>query len=259
VKPISDVAVRAAGLLMEVRRTRQRLPTLPPELRPQTIDDAYLIQDIVVQSLGGIGAWKIVHPAPGAAPRCSPIPASLSWSSPAKISWDAVLRAEVEVELAVRLGQDLPPRGRLYTVDEVFAAIQTVHPALELLGSRFNDRTKVTPLESLADLLSSAGIVFGDGRNDWREFEFSKARLTLAFDEAEIRSTQSGPSTADVMKTLTWLANHAADRCGGLKAGEIVITGARISPVRLTENGLHITARVENVGSVSLHFDPTNS
>ncbi|WP_270933403.1 2-keto-4-pentenoate hydratase [Falsiroseomonas oryzae] len=243
-------AEEAAQLLLEIRRTRTRPAGLPPDLAPRSVEQAYAIQDLVVSRLGGIGGWKIVHPAAGAAPRCSPIPASEIMESGASIAWDALLWPEVEVELAVVIGRDLPPRSVPYEPKDLRRAIAYVTGAFELLGSRFADRTAVSRTESLADLLSSAGVVKGDGTARFETVEFADVAMSLTFDDTVVGAATGGPSTADVLGTLAWLANHACDRTGGLRAGQVVITGARIHPLSLPSRGARLTAHLAGIGQV---------
>lgn len=244
--------IAAAETLLNIRRTRSRLPELPEALRPLTIEEAYAVQDLVVARLGGIGAWKIVHPPAGASPRCSPIPAPAVLRSGATVAWDSLLWPEVEVEIAVTLGQDLPPRALPYETADIVAAISSVNPAFELLGSRFLDRTAISRLESLADLLSSAGVVVGAGVANWQSIEFAAVSMSLLFDDAQAGTANGGPSTAEVLETLTWLANHATGRAGGLRAGQVVITGARVQPVTLPDRNFLMRAEVAQIGSLDL-------
>jgi 2-keto-4-pentenoate hydratase len=253
-RTVAFPAREAAELLLEIRRTRQRPAGLPQRLQPQTVEDAYAMQDVVVERLGGIGGWKIVFPAPGASPRCSPIPASEIVASGAVLDWDAFLLPEVEVEVAVVLGRDLPPRPDPYTPEEIKAAIARVTGAFELLGSRFADRTAATRTESLADLLSSAGVVIGDGDGRFDRTEFADVAMSLTFDGVVVGTASGGPSSSEVLDTLAWLANHACGRCGGLRAGQVVITGARIHPISLPSHGVRMTAQVAGLGHVDATF-----
>ncbi len=243
-------AEAAAALLLEIRRTRARPRGLPAHLTPHGIEEASAIQDRVVARLGGIGGWKIVHPPPGAAPRCSPVPASVIHASGAAFDWDALLWPEVEVEIALQLGQDLPPRARPYAPDEAAAAVARMTVAFEVLGSRFADRTAVTRDESLADLLSCAAVVTGTGDAAFAALDCADVAMTLRFDDAVVGSAAGGPSTAEVLGTLTWLANHACTRAGGLRAGQVVITGARIHPLDLPRRGTRLVARAQGLGEV---------
>ena len=47
-----------------------------------------------------------------------------------------------EAEFAFRMERDLAPRATAYTVAEVLAAVDSLHPAIEIPDSRFNDFTR---------------------------------------------------------------------------------------------------------------------
>ena len=49
----------AADLLLEMRRTQRIERDLPPGLRPHSLDDAYAVQDLVVDGLLPVDAGRI--------------------------------------------------------------------------------------------------------------------------------------------------------------------------------------------------------
>jgi 2-keto-4-pentenoate hydratase len=96
--------------------------------------------------------------------------------------------------------------------------------------------------------------VLGPGRTDGLSLEFATVAMRLRIDGAQVADTAGGATTEAVLGALVWLANHAAARNGGLKAGQIVITGARLGPVPIT--GSTAEAEVEGLGTVSLTLQP---
>lgn len=245
-------AMQAALLLVEARRGGHRLADLPEGLRPTTIEQAYAIQDATIQQLGPIGGWKVGPRRGGADPACAPVSAALIKGSPAQVATGEAPKAEAEVEIAVRLGRDLPPRGTLYEPGDLRAAIAAVVPAIELLSSRFVDRKAATPLSAVADSQSNAAIVLGDDVADWRGLDLAKVAMRLRLNGTEVARTEGGPGTDDVFSALAWLANHVAARTGGLKKGDVVITGARVGPWPLGEAATE--AEVVGLGTVSVSF-----
>ena len=55
----------------------------------------------------------------------------------------ANLMRVAEVELAFRFGAPLPPRDRPYAIGDVMAAVASLHPAIEIPDSRYDDFTVV--------------------------------------------------------------------------------------------------------------------
>jgi 2-keto-4-pentenoate hydratase len=244
--------VQAAALLVEARQSGHRMADLPEDSSPTDIEQAYAIQDATVRQLGTVGGWKVSPMRLGAPPNCAPIAASLIHASPAHFVYGTASTPEVEVEVAVRLGCDLPPRGTAYEADEMRAAIVSLHPAIEILSSRFTDRKAVSPLTALADIQSNAAVVIGMGLQDWQEVELGRVVMRLRIAGEECAATEGGPDTSNVLAALAWLANHVAARCGGLRAGDVVITGARLGPCAVARRPTEIEADVAGLGIVEI-------
>lgn len=247
-------AREAARLLVEARRSRKRLPDLPQPLLPATIEQAYAVQDAIIARLGPIGGWKVGPWRVGEVPACAPIPVRYVHDSPADLPAEDMPDAAGEVEIAVRFARSLPPRTTPYGPEDIRAAIGSAHLAIEIISSRFTDRRAVAPLTGIADTQNNGGIVVGPGRADWSTLDFGAVAMRLERDGVEIATAAGGPSTQDVLLALAWLATHAAERCGGLREGQVVITGARISPNPIA--GSAVTATATGLEPVSLALRP---
>jgi 2-keto-4-pentenoate hydratase len=242
----------AASLLLRAREDGNRIDELADAVRPNTVEQAYAIQDATVRQQGRVGAWKVSPMRPGAPPNCAPIAASHLHASPACIT--GIAAPEVEVEIAVRLGRDLPAREAAYEADEMRAAVAALHPAIEVLDSRFLDRRAVSPFSAMADGQSNAAVVIGDGLEGWGGLDLGRLAIRLRIAGRECAATDGGAGTDNVLAALAWLANHAAARCGGLKKGDVVITGARIGPWSVTELPAEVAADVAGLGNVTITF-----
>jgi 2-keto-4-pentenoate hydratase len=169
---------------------------------------------------------------------------------------DALLQQspEIEVEIAARFFRDLGPRTAVYTIAEVADAIASLHLAFEVISSRFQNRKATAPFSVLADGQSNGAIVYGEGIANWRAIDLGKVPMMLDFEGRTVAAAESGASTELVLHDLTWLANHVAKRSGGLRAGQVVITGARISPVSLPIGASRVRAEAPLIGTVSATF-----
>ena len=197
----------AARFLRGARGQRERPSDLPETLRPRTIEEAYAVQTATVRALGGTGGWKFVARRGDQAPRCAPIPAKTFFEAPAVVPPEGLVGPEVEAEVAVRFARDLPAKRAPYAERDVLAAIGTLHPALEILSSRYDDRTKAHPLSTLADLLSSAGVVLGPGIQGWDRFDLARIAVAMSVDGVEVAKAETGPGNGALLETLTWLVN----------------------------------------------------
>ena len=217
----------AARLLFSARRDpTQRLHSLPEVMRPQTEEQAYLIQRAIMSELAkngdAIGGWKVGSPGPDGPVNCAPLPAVSIQDSPGSVSGSDRL---VEAEVAVRIGHDLPLRDAPYGREEVLAAIASAHPAIEVLQSRYVDAGAVDPLSALADGLSHFGLVVGAAIPDWRALDLGGEQVRLIVDGAEAKTATGNPA-GDMIRLVLWLANEGARWAGGLRAGQVVTTGS---------------------------------
>jgi len=155
-----------------------------------------------------------------------------------------------EVEVAVRLGADLPERATPYAADDIAAAVASVHPALELIRTSFVDRSSAGEFSLLGDLQGNGAIVVGAAVTDWTALDYSTLPTALLLDRREVKQTATGAGRAQILEALAWLANHAAARGLSLKSGVIIITGSRVINDVGTARDVH--GQIAGPGSVSL-------
>lgn len=245
-------AERGADLLIGVHAEGRRLEDLPAGLVPGDISAAYAIQDATMRRLGASGGWKT---SVGRTPDvCSPIPEGRFHPTGARLDATRWIGPRLEVELAVRLGRDLAGRGTC-TAEQVADAIEAVVPAFEIATSRFVDRTAVSPLCVIADLQNNEAVVCGAGITDWRGYEMAGFRGELQIDGvvAHDAKPRHQDDTRTVLRSLAWLAEQAAGRGMPLRAGNVVLLGARLMPVPIVP-GTTAVATVDGLGTVTAHF-----
>jgi 2-keto-4-pentenoate hydratase len=249
-----DEVKQAAEVLVGARREKRRLRDLPEKLRPATLADAYAIQDAAIAMQGSIGGWKVAPFDSDADPICAAIPSGFVRHSPAQFNpSDGLIAPEIEVEIAVRFSASLPRRAEPYRESDVVAAIGSIHLALEILSSRFENRKSLPFLTPIADGHNNGAVVYGAAVTEWRSVDLATVAMSLAFDGRTVRGVDGGPSTSIVLRGLTWLANHTAARTGGLLADQIVITGARIKPTPV-DGAREVVAEAAELGRVSAVF-----
>ena len=76
----------------------------------------------------------------------------------------------VEAEICLKLGHDLEVRDTPFTGAEVLAAVESCHPAIEILQSRFTDSDAQDRLSQLGDFISHGAFVYGTANDEnWRD------------------------------------------------------------------------------------------
>jgi 2-keto-4-pentenoate hydratase len=242
----------AANMLMDARRTGVRLTDLPESLRPTNMEEIDFIQDAMAVAYGDIGGYKIGAATPDSTPSFAPMPAVWISATGSILSSDHWYRI-VEAEIAFLVGEDLPPRSTPYTREEVLDAMQSCHPAIEVLETAFVDPAAASPNSVLADLQRNGGFFYGPAFAGWRTTDFTQERVTLAVD-GSIRVERTGSNTSgDFFRLLVWMANEGAPRTGGLHRGQWITTGSWTGNTPAS-SGSSVDAEFSTTGRVNVRF-----
>ena len=210
-----------ADLLLSARNG----PQLMAGPAPADPGQAYRVQALVMAGLGAIGGWKVGAPGPDGPISCAPLPAATLFRAPHDFDPAVFTQREVESEICFRLGASLPARATPYEAPDVLAAIDTCHPGIEVLQSRFADPDAAGPLAILADFIQSGAYVWGEPIDGWRNIDFARLTVTQTIEGAPTRHATGNPA-GDMTRLLVWLANQGAAWAGGLQAGQILTCGS---------------------------------
>jgi 2-keto-4-pentenoate hydratase len=126
----------------------------------------------------------------------------------------------------------LPKRAESYSAAEVLAAVDTLHPAIEVPDSRYEDFTRVGAAQLIADVACACWFVIGPAtRADWRAVDLAQHRVA-AWRNGALAGQGSGANVlGDPKRALAWIANELCTYGEGLRVGEVVITGTCLTPV----------------------------
>ena len=217
--------LEAANLLLDARRTLVTLDALPADLAPTSLQESFFLQDTLATDYGAIGGYKIGAPSLEATPLFCPMPSR--WIAPSGSTLDGGRYRGLEAEIAFLLGANLPPHATPYSREEVYAAVASAHPAIEVLESALTD--PLLPdlrFQQIADLQMHGGFLYGASIPNWQQIDFAQEKVTLAVD-GSIRVERTGSNTSgDLLRLLPYLANEGAARTGGLRAGQWITTGS---------------------------------
>lgn len=251
--PEESRLIDAADALLDARRSCRFLIDLPANLQPQSLEEAYAIQDRMMAALGEVGGWKIGAPSPDATPMFAPMPRAWIAASGSTLAGERWRYRGLEAEIAFLVGSDLPPRAQPYTREETLAAMASCHPAIEVLESAFTDPSQAAPLAKNADLQVHGGFVYGPAVAKWQSIDFTQEKVMLAVDGV-VRVERTGSNTAgDLLRLLPWLANEGAARTGGLRKGQWITTGSWTGNT-LASSRCAVEVLFSTVGRVDLRF-----
>ena len=230
----------AAETLWQHWKQGTRLDELPAHCRPATRAEGYAIQAEIAQLSGQrVVGWKIAATSKAGqqhiqvdGPIAGCLLAARARESGARIALAGNNMKVAEAEFAFRLGSDLPRRASRYGVDEVLAAVATLHPAIEVPDSRYADFTRVGAAQLIADVACACWFVIGpEARADWRVRDLVQHSVS-AYRNGALAGQGSGANVlGDPRVALAWIANELCTYGEGLRAGEVVITGTCLTPV----------------------------
>ena len=130
----------AAAMLWQHWKQGTRFDELPEQCRPQTRAEAYAMQAELARLSGQeVVGWKIAATSSAGqkhigvdGPLAGRLLANRVLTSGASVSLTDNLMRVAEAEFVFRLAQPLPPRAEPYTVEEVIAAVESLHPGIGL-------------------------------------------------------------------------------------------------------------------------------
>jgi 2-keto-4-pentenoate hydratase len=220
-------ADEAASILFQARKTGKKIPELPANLKPQSIDDVRAIQDAMDRRFPEPVVGYKFHKKPNA-PLCyAPLYPSKIFQSGAKIRAELALTLCIEAEITFRALRDLPPREADYSDDEAMDAFEAC-AAYEIVESQFSDLKKMAtsaPLEVYADHMANGGFVLGEFRRDWRKVDFSKTHVKMYQNGKALADQIGGHPNTQPGSPLPLFANYMRTRTG-IRVGAVIATGS---------------------------------
>ncbi|MGB9365826.1 MAG: fumarylacetoacetate hydrolase family protein [Xanthobacteraceae bacterium] len=226
--------------MWEARRGGKNFVNLPDALKPTSIAEAYLAQEVyhrlaepVYGPVGGVKVatttkvmqqlMGITHPCGGA------IFARTIHTSPARIAKSDFINLRIESEIALKLGQEMSAAKAPWTAESVVPFVAGAMPAYELIEDRNAVYTETNAVSMIVENCWNGGVVIGA----------PKAVNPEAIIGVTGRQTLNGKQIGEGQSenpfaTLAWLANLLAERKRDLKAGMVIITGSVIPTFSIT-------------------------
>ena len=231
---------QAAEILWQNWQRRSRIDELPLDCRPRDRAAGYAVQSELVRLSGqDIVGWKIAATSAAGqkhigveGPLAGPLLANRVLPNGAAVPLAGNIMMVAEAEFAFRFGRSLPRRANQYSQEEVLSAVESLHPAIEVPDSRYNDFARVGAPQLIADTACACWFVLGPAATaDWRSRDLV-THTAVAYRNGEAAATGSGANVlGDPRVALTWLVNELRTYSDGLSQGQFVTTGTCVIPV----------------------------
>ncbi|MBF2760840.1 MAG: fumarylacetoacetate hydrolase family protein [Ectothiorhodospiraceae bacterium AqS1] len=204
--------------------------------RPATIEAAYRIQkhqcaDAGMEQVGwklGATNTKALEALGLESAFAGPLLAPFRRESGASIELPVAQSPVLEVEFSITLGRDIPAQSAPLSAPEIAPMVEHVAAALEVVGCRLPGGLSNGGKVLIAD--GAANIVWVEGERsavDWRSLDLGQHECILTVNGQEkARSSGSMLMWGDALAAAGHLAAHPVVAERGLKAGDIILTGA---------------------------------
>ena len=252
----------AAATLWRHWQQLTRLAELPAPCRPATRAEGYSIQaELARQSGENVVGWKIAATSQAGqqhihvdGPIAGPLLAARALAPGARVPLAGNNMNVAEAEFAFRIGRDLPARAQDYAVEEVLAAVASLHPAIEVPDSRYADFTCVGAPQLIADAACACWFLIGPTVGvDWRARDLVRHGVAAYRNDALAAQGSGANVLGDPRRALAWIANELGRYGAGLRAGDVVITGTCVTPVPVAA-GDRIRMDFGDFGAIAAQF-----
>ncbi|MGH9371033.1 MAG: 2-keto-4-pentenoate hydratase [Vicinamibacterales bacterium] len=230
----------AAGILWRHWRGSTRIDQLPAHCRPRDRAEGYAIQAEVARLSGQrVVGWKIAATSVVGqrhirvdGPLAGRLLSDRVVDHGTAMSLDGNAMKVAEAEFAFRMATSLPRRSAPYMLNEVLAAVDSLHPAIEIPDSRYDNCALVGAPQLIADTACACWATIGPpARMDWRAGDLAAHRVLASRNGVSAGEGRGANVLGDPRQALTWLANELTTYANGLGAGDVVMTGTCIAPV----------------------------
>ena len=257
---MSETAQTAAALLWQHWQARTRVASLPSACRPASRAQGYAVQAALAGLAGQpVAGWKIAATSSAGqqhigvdGPLAGRLFADRMLAPGATVTLAGNQMRVIEAEFAFRMARDLPARQGAYTQADVMAAVESLHPTIEVPDSRFEHFAGAGEAQLIADCACACWLVVGPPMpSRWRSADLAAHPVRVLLGQVEVALGRGANVLGDPRIALTWIANEVARHGPGLKAGDLVTTGTCVAPVGVSE-GDRMRADFGELGSLEM-------
>jgi 2-keto-4-pentenoate hydratase len=257
---------QASIVLRTAWRTGQVLEGLPSDCRPTSRIDGYKVQGVLEEhSDKPLFGWKIAATSIAGqqhigvdGPMAGRLLGEQICQDGAQISLTNNRMRVAECEFAFSFGKTLAPRVTAYSIDEVMAAVASLHPAIEIPDSRYAQFESAGAPQLIADNACAHLFVLGAAATcNWRVLNLRSHAVTASVSgSSKTLKHHHGVGSnvlGDPRFALTWLVNELSSIGVPLQKGQVVTTGTCIVPIAV-EAGDEVLVSFGPIGDVRASF-----
>jgi 2-keto-4-pentenoate hydratase len=254
---VNDDAAEIARRFLSARRAAAGLPAYPGRL-PQTIDQAYAVQDEAIAAWGKpILGWKVgrvLPPLSGrfgtdrlAGPIFDVVPSNGATPEMPVFAEGFVAG---EAEFLLRIGAAPPAGTTRFTLDETAALIDRVHLGIEIASSPLASINALGPTAVISDFGNNNGLLVAGEIADWRSSGFEDWLVSTRVDGVEVGTGRASAFPDGAIGAARFLFELMARRGIKLEAGQWISSGA-VTGVHGARPGQIVEARFGDAAAIA--------
>lgn len=251
-----DKVAQIATAFTKARLGRQGLAEYPGEL-PETLEQAYAIQDVAIQLWPHkVGGWKVggIGGDYAVKLKATKLAGPVFVNQIYKSEWQCIDMpvfadgfAAIEGEVVIFVNMDVPEDKLDWTLEDAENYVGSVHIGVEVASSPFPKINDLGPLVTISDFGNNNGLIIGPELPNWKVSALSDWVVeTFIENESMGMATPPGP-----LDSFRFLLENTARRGMPLKKGMAVTTGA-ITGVHQAYSGQSSFVKCSGVEDVKL-------
>ena len=257
---------KAAETLYNARIRKKRIIELPKDCIPESIKEAYDIQDALTNKyISEDKNTLLIGKKIGCTNKAAQTQLNVKESffgnmfsnniskSNCIINSEEYFSPFVEPEFSFVMKNELDISKAPYNANQVYELILAVIPSIELVDSRYNDWKKVGIHHLIADNAVHAHWIYGEEINNLEDFNFDDHSVDLFINNKLIEKGNSKNVMGNPINSLTWLINKLAEKDKVLPKNFYVSTGTCTKAIPINK-GDKISADFGNLGKVSFIY-----
>ena len=236
------MASGAADLLWQLWNASEVIDGLPADLKPRSRSEGYEIQaELAALSRKAICGWKIAATSTAgqghigvSGPIAGRLLADRVFEDGAELVFGQNRMRVAEPEFTFRFGNTLAPRDNPYQVEEVLDAVESLHPAIEIPDSRFENFVSAGEAQLIADNACAHEFVLGPATDtDWRSIDLANHEVHVECVGGDQYSGIGSNVLGDPRIALQWLINEVTGLGLSIEAGQVITTGTCAEPLEI--------------------------
>lgn len=254
---------RYGHMLYQAMQSRQSVRPLTEQAPDISIDDAYQISlqflqhrldagERIVGKKIGLTSHAVQHMLGVDQPDFGYLTDKMVYSQGQEIDvGQSMIQPRAEGEIAFILKKDLMGPG--ISAADVLAATECAMPCFEIVDSRI-ESWQIKIQDTIADNASCGVLLLGDTAVSPRKLDLATCGMVVEKNGKIISTGAGAAALGSPVNCVAWLANTLGRFGIGLKAGEVILSGALV-PLEWVQPGDYFSVSVGGIGQASVRFN----